>query len=445
MERFNPWWQNKVDEKYLTWSQSRVKWIPKIMDKITTKPFSMHFLIGPRQVGKTTTLKLLIHNLIASGRDPKSIFYYPCDELVDYRELGEVLDNYIQSASAWNVTSSIIILDEISFVNEWWRAVKSRLDEGRFKNDVVVITGSATIDLLKQKERFPGRRGNGKDLVMLPMSFDEYVSIIGSLQLKKVNITELDKIDQTMKANSLFSDAISKLFREYLITGGFPLPVMDFIEHGYVKEETKRTYLDWIKGDLQKIGKSERYFKEVVRYLVGVRSSPISWISISRDTSINSPHTVESYISSMEMLFLIKTLYLLSPESKVDSKKNKKVHFSDPFIHQLMADYTRSDSYEENIVEGIAASHISRKAPVFYWRNGSEVDVVSIINNKQVGFEVKWGPMTWKKPRHLKSFLLTKETLPLFLASLDLGLTDQAVEYLPMEKRTFKKSFAPEV
>jgi predicted AAA+ superfamily ATPase len=47
------------------------------------KPFSLNFVYGARQVGKTTGLKLLIRDLIRSGKtDPKSVFYIDLDYLV---------------------------------------------------------------------------------------------------------------------------------------------------------------------------------------------------------------------------------------------------------------------------------------------------------------------------------------------------------------------------
>ncbi|MEM3507017.1 MAG: hypothetical protein QW589_06435 [Candidatus Bathyarchaeia archaeon] len=52
-------------------------------------------------------------------------------------------------------------------------------------------------------------------------------------------------------------------------------------------------------------------------------------------------------------------------------------------------------------------------------RNKSEIEIISILNNEQIGFEVKWGFKRYIKTRHLKKvFVLDKENLPVFLASL---------------------------
>lgn len=422
MERYNPWWQNEEDEDYRIWRESKIKWRPDIIDEIDFKPFSLHFFTGPRQIGKTTALKILINELIKKGTSPKSIFYYQCDELIDYKELGEVLDNYYNARGHWEVKNSYIFLDEITFVNDWWRAIKSRIDKKQMINDVLIITGSASIELLKEKERFPGRRGNGQDLVLMPLSFDKYIEVFENLSLKKFEIQEINNFSEAMKVNKVFSSKLNQLFENYVESGGFPLAIIDFMDKGKIRENTKRTYLDWLKSDWQKDNKNERFMKEIISYLVNSRLSPISWLSITKNTSINSPHTTETYISALENIYALKVLYQIDPSFKIMYKKNKKVHFYDPFIYRLMADYTRSEIYTENIVESIVATHLSRKIPTYYWKNKTEVDTIGIINDEQIGFETKWGPKNWKKPIHLKKIhLLTKEMIPLFLAIFKLN------------------------
>ncbi|MHA1146483.1 MAG: ATP-binding protein [Candidatus Helarchaeota archaeon] len=418
MERFNPWWQNEEDEDFTAWKNSKIKWRPDIIDKINFKPFSLHFLSGPRQVGKTTALKILINDLLEKGRSPKSLFYYQCDELIDFKELGEVLDDYYNARKHWKETQSFIFLDEITFVNDWWRAIKARIDNKQMKNDVIILTGSASIELLKEKERFPGRRGNGQDHILMPLSFDKYVEILSKLRLQKYELNRIDEFDTAIKANKIFSKELNQLFGNYVVTGGFPLPIIDFVEKGKIGESTKRTYLDWIKSDWQKDNKNEKFMKEIIFSLINSRLSPISWLSITKNTSINSPNTTETYISTLENMHVVKILYQIDPDFKIKYRKNKKIHFIDPFIYKLMAEYTRSEVHTDNLIESITATHLSRKIPTYYWKNRTEVDVIGIINNKQVGFEIKLRPISWKKPIHLKqAHLLTKEIIPIFLGT----------------------------
>ncbi len=416
MERFNPWWSDEPDTGYLAWTQQPVRWVPDIVNEILLEPFALHFITGPRQVGKTTALKILIAQLLEQGREPKSILYYSCDELTDHQELGEVLDGYYRSRDAWGVDASVIILDEITFVKDWWRSVKSRIDLGLSSKDIMIITGSVSVDVLKQKEMFPGRRGNGRDLVLRPLDFSTYSKVVGDLELKRGN---LDDLETAFAANSMFSDRLRHLFDQYMLSGGFPLAIQDLHRHGKVTTETEMTYLNWMKGDWSKAGKSDRYMKEVLSYLARARGTPVSWNGITTETSIDSPHTARSYVEVLEDMYAALILHNIRPDGRIEYKKNKKVHLTDPFIMRLASTYTGEDYSNEWAMEAVAASHVARRTEAYYWRGKTECDVVALVDGRHVGFEVKTGVGRWKPPWHIKeSYLLDRDTLPVYLSAM---------------------------
>ncbi len=416
MERYNPWWVDEPDRGYLAWTQQHVRWVPDILREISLDPFSLHFITGPRQVGKTTALKILIGRLLEQGREPKSILYYSCDELTDHRELGEVLDGYYRSRDAWGVDSSVIVLDEITFVKDWWRSVKTRIDQGLMSKDIVIITGSVSVDLLKQKETFPGRRGNGKDMVLRPLDFNTYSRVVGDLELKR---GDLDDLDTAIAANRMFSDRLRHLFDQYMMSGGFPLAIQDLHEHGKVTTETERAYMDWMRGDWNKAGKSDRYMKEVLSYLARARGTPVSWNGITSETSIDSPHTARSYVEVLEGMYAALVLHNLRPDGRVEYKKNKKVHLTDPFIMRLVSAYTGVDHSHDWAMEAVAASHVARRTEAYYWRGKTECDVVALVDGQQIGFEVKTGVGRWRPPWHIKrSYVLDRDSLPIYLSAI---------------------------
>lgn len=418
MESQNPWWYGEVDRTYEEWSRKKVKWIPPIIEQINIEPFSLNFLVGPRQVGKTTALKIWIYEKLLPIVNPKSIFYFSCEELTDFNELGEVLDNYISFKNGNRISSSFIILDEITFVEDWHRAIKIRIDQGLFKNDVIIISGSASLEILKQKEYFPGRRGGGRDIIFYPLSFSEYVKALRNMETVKEDILQ---IGNSMKANKVHQELLNELFNKYMLTGGFPLPIEEMYTRNKISFETRKTYIDWLKNDFAKLGRSEAYMKEVLAYIVNARLSPISWLSISRETSISSPHTTQAYVEDLERLFIVKVLSLLDPNSKILYRKNKKIHITDPFLYDTVCEYVNVKPIEENKLESIVATHLARKYPIFYWRNRTEIDIVIMINKKQFGIEVKTISGSWIKPKHLKNTLiLTRSQIPLFLASINI-------------------------
>jgi len=415
MERYNPWWYGEADETYESWRTSDLKWLPETIDNIALDPFSLHFITGPRQVGKTTAVKILA-NRIVEEKGAKTVFYYSCDELQDHSELGEILDNYVSSRKAWGVKGSVILLDEITFVDDWWRAIKARIDAGTFKKDTLIVTGSASIDLLKHKEMFPGRRGHGKDHVMLPLDFSRFAGVIGGLEVKS---GPLASIERNAKANGLFKERLDSQLENYLDVGGFPRSVLDFSRTGKVSLETNRIYLDWLRGDWAKAGKSDRYMKEIISFLIRAAGTTISWNSISSQTGVNSPHTVQSYAEVLEGMYALISLNHLSADGRVEHRKNKKLHFIDPFVFQVLGNYVRQDVSKDWILEATVASHLSRHTPVYYWRNHTEVDAVFQDGKRQIGFEVSRGLKKWKAPWHLDvSHLLDRRNASAYLAAM---------------------------
>ena len=117
--------------------------------------------------------------------------------MADYKELIEILNLYIEFKEDNSIKNSIILLDEITLPKEWFRAIKSLIDRGKFRNDVLIITGSASMLVKREIELFPGRRGKGRDFSIYPLSFRSFVKIIDSELINKIPIVNnLDEIDK---------------------------------------------------------------------------------------------------------------------------------------------------------------------------------------------------------------------------------------------------------
>ncbi len=74
---------------------------------------------GPRQIGKTTLVKLIIKSLIEDGADEKAVFYATCDVIIDHIELLELVRGYLEFADSNNIGGKFIFLDEISGIGNW--------------------------------------------------------------------------------------------------------------------------------------------------------------------------------------------------------------------------------------------------------------------------------------------------------------------------------------
>lgn len=438
----NQWWKSKEliedDIDIVKWEGKKLKWIPKILEEIHLVPFSLHIISGPRQVGKTTGIKLLIKRLLKQ-KNPKSLFYFNCEELSDFKELIEVIETYLLLKENEGIKTSYIFLDEITKPNEWYRGIKVLIDKGKFRNDVIILTGSSSISIKRQTELFPGRRGKGKDYLMFPLSFREFLSVINPEIYKKIppirKIEELEK--NTIKA-MIYLRELNQSLEKYFIYGGFP----SSIERIYNKNiDAKRTYLSWIKTDILKSGKSDNIAKQILKSVIEKMPSPMSWEGISKEIEIKSPKTVSSYVELLRSLYSLIVLYHVDISKKIKFGKNKKIHVIDPFLLQVFEDWCMLKlKNKENILsESIAAAHLARffakrnnktviDDEVFYWKNSTEIDVV-VIDKGVKGFEIKWANNIKMKKHPIKDYIILSKnkfqrnplTIPLsvFLSLLD--------------------------
>jgi len=243
--------------------------------------------------------------------------------------------------------------------------INLRFIQGVFRNDVIIVSGSASLEILKQKEYFPGRRGSGRDIVFHPLSFSQYLKALKNLETAKRDLTQIGCF---MKTNRVRQNLLNEFFNKYLLTGGFPIPMEEMYTRGRISFETRKTYIDWLKNDFAKLGRNEAYMKEILAYIVGARLAPISWLSISRETSVSSPHTTQAYVGDLERLFVVKILNFLDVDSKIIHRKNKKIHITDPFLYDTVCELVNMKPVEDDKLESIVATHLARKYPVFYWR-----------------------------------------------------------------------------
>ena len=393
---------------------------------------SLNFLFGPRQVGKTTALILLIKKLMDKGHSPRSILYFACDKLADYKELDEVLEDYDKVRKREGIKNSVIILDEVTFPKEWYRTIKYRIDAGKFRNDVLILSGSLSMEAKGEVETFPGRRGKGKVLVMFPLPFSEYIKLFG------VNLPSGDLrfvLENYMKFIG-YLPKLKELLDYYLITGGFPNAIRDFINDGKVREFTKYDFISSIISDINKLRRSERFFKLTVRAIIERTSSEFSFHTISKDYGVGTVKTAISYVDLMEKLYLLKTIEVINVDTGLPiPRKQKKFYFIDPFIYHAFSNWTMTKPPDESkLIEAVIVSHLSRLYDVYYVKSDNEIDVVVNANGEYWGIEVKYGRVRRKILGKVKKFIYVSRDevgdnvipAPLFLALLNAPIV---VEY----------------
>ena len=381
LEVLNPWWCEEGwenEDKHLReWRLEEIKWVPKWINELSLKPFSLNFVIGPRQVGKTTGLKLLIKNLIERGIDPREIVYLDVGLISDLTRFREILFSFKRE--------KFIFLDEVTSLRDWHRILRGTIDAGIFKDKVIVASGSATIKLRKHAELFPGRMGDGKIIEVMPLSFPEFLEVIG-------------------KNGTLTSSKLLEIFNTYKLCGGFPNAINK-------KERAFADIINAFESELVKLGYSSEMAFKIISSVLEKIPSALSYQAIASDIGI-SYKTVESYLEAFKGMFISNLAYW-KDNKKISFRKEKKIFFRDPFIYHAFSFWTGTKFLESALFEGIVQEHLLRKfGEIYYFKNSYEIDCIA----GDLKVEVKAGKPHRKYPRNVK--ILDEEDLPRFLLEL---------------------------
>jgi uncharacterized protein len=364
-------------------------------------------LTGGRQVGKTTLIKQWIAKLLTEGHATPDRIVFMAGELI--RDDAE-LRRDINAELADQEGSRIIIIDEVNYVKDWDKAVKFLADSGALDQTTLLLTGSDSAILREAMKRFAGRRGNASqvDFVFPPLGFAETVLLKQPALQCVVDTCRLNGYEASPPEYEENRLQLETLFDEYLLHGGYLTAISDWIRLGKIESATYRTYADWLRGDILKHNKQEKYLLEVLRGILRTYASQVSWISLSKDLSIEHHKTVSDYISILEDMHAVKIVEALA-EHKLDAapKKAKKLYFQDPFIFhtaEYMLEIQRKDA-EPVLAETAAVMHVSRMVDKLYYIKGGkgEVDIAYVKGNRVYPIEVKWSRTI--RPEELKQIM----------------------------------------
>lgn len=406
IQSHNPWWQKaelvgespylaELKQQKFIYKHPLLKTFPVNKDAVLT-------LRGPRRIGKTTLLMQLIQQLLLNNKapiSPQNIIYYPADTLLDFKELLELLETYLNYIRPRSSVRIFMFIDEISFVKEWQRSIKLLADQRKLTNATLVITGSNILDLKFSAERMPGRRGEvfPWDIEFLPLTFKQYLQLVAPAEVPK----------NYLEANANLP-MLRKHFADFLLTGGFPITINEFHQKGYLSPQTYEIFLNWIEGDLHQVNKSEEIAYNIFRRLFVHLSSQVSFYKLTRESGLVSHETTQEYLDIFEKMFLTFSLQHFNLEQKkVEPRKNRKFYFTDPFIYNTLKAkldgfthaafrYSKDQIVTEKnlpiLVENAVAAYLARQYPQTYigQTNLGEIDLVGFKEGQYRYYEVKY-------------------------------------------------------
>jgi predicted AAA+ superfamily ATPase len=243
----------------------------------------MVFLVGARQVGKTTLSRALLAEM---GGQYLNHDIYEDRRIIEQR--------------AWDRRSPLLVLDEIHKMPSWKNWLKGVVD-GKADAQRLLVTGSARLDTFRQ-------------------TGDSLAGRFLALRLHPVSVREWCEQTGTDPEQAL---------THLLERGGFPEPCLaETLEEA---ERWRRPYFDGLVRDdvlefsrLREVG-AMRMFADLLRSRVG---SPLSLASIARDLHL-SPATLKSYLGILEALFIVFTVRPWHRNIARATLQSPKVYFFD--------------------------------------------------------------------------------------------------------------------
>lgn len=435
---YSPWMKDKnweLQDKHLKKLSKLKIHFRHFKDGLELEKDSINILRGPRQIGKTTELKLIIQSFIRKKANPASIFYLPCDNIINRKELFENLTAITQYLKMEKINHGYLFLDEITSIKDWQKTIKGVSDAGQLSNVSVLITGSSAIEIKRGYERMPGRRGKGLDRVLLPMSFYDFCNCLGMKQRPAVDLFQVVEQEELFtKYKNTITEQESKyleMLQLYLKHGGFPFIVSEIAESASLNPETEEVVSSIMFSEIEKAKLSINVLKSMLIKIASSLTTPISYNNIAKDSEIYSGEGAKKYLETLTAAFISFTVKSLDLNKKNSfPKKNIKIYLTDPvFINAINKFYGSLILDESKLAELLVAEHIVKIFSeqwakfagidsLYYWqsKNNKEIDFVIYRDNKPFGFEVKyqnvvssWDEMPIRKGLG-KGVLVTKKT-----------------------------------
>jgi hypothetical protein len=359
--RFNPWWTDsgwEADDLHLRrLAESPVRLVAPQVDEIDLGAAAVHVLRGPRQAGKSTDLKLLARRALAAGGAPRKVIYLSLDLLEDQppSELVESVNRALELAHGGD-GSRLILLDEVTAAQRWQTAVKALWDEGRIDRDVVVCTGSSAADLAEgSAERLPGRRGVGRDFLVLPQDFASFARAVDGTVPPGLGLTVAEILSpdgsEALREAHVHLPALRRALERYLLFGGLPAAVAEAASgRAEPSEEVQRVLWDSLVKEVQRRGASTPATQALLERIMRSLGSKLSWSKLAREMAVplgrprrgsdrrSDPRTVQSYVELLAVNYFALVLYFWKQDSGTgDVAKDKKVYFGDPLLQTIVA------------------------------------------------------------------------------------------------------------
>jgi hypothetical protein len=321
-------------------------------------------ILGPRQVGKTTLLKM-----IAKEFD-EDILWLNGDETNDRNRFNEPSSSKFKALIG---NKRIMIIDEAQRIPDIGICIKLIVDN--IPGVQIIASGSSSFELTnKINEPLTGRK---YEFFLYPVSFSE------------------------MKSNSGLLEE-ERLLEHRLIYGYYPEIVVKPGEEAELLRLLTHSYLFKDLYTLEKI-KKPVLLEKILQALALQLGSEVSFHELAQLTGADN-ETVERYVYMLEQGFIIYRLTSLSRNMRNEIKRGRKIYFWDNGVRNALIGRFNPIALREDtgalwenflITERMKINHYNlRYRNYMFWRTHSqqEIDFIEDYEGQLHAYEFKWNP-----------------------------------------------------
>lgn len=352
-------------------------------------------IMGSRQVGKTTLLKMIMETL-----PEKQKLYLDLEDQVILEICNSGIETFIQylQLNGYNPSKKFFVLiDEIQYLENPSNFLKLLYDH--YPDLKLIVTGSSSFQI---KQKFKDSLTGRKIVFELDsFSFNEFLQLKSPKLLeKRIYLGDIFTILNSgyNKSWSLVLNEFLPIFWDYLTFGGYPKPAQE------TRKEIKialinEIFTSYVRKDIKDIGNIVNVtgYNQLVKLLAHQIGNQVNFNELSNTLQLHQ-NTLKKFVFLLENTFIISLLRPYFQNKRKELSKMPKVYFLDIGLRNAIANnfqwpLNRSDL--GSLVENFVFLELKRKftqEQLFYWRTLSkaEIDFVLQLDNLQiVPIEVK--------------------------------------------------------
>jgi uncharacterized protein len=384
-------------------------------------------LVGPRQVGKTTLIRMLLSGLQAKGR--RTVFFN-LDVEEDMHWFGSqrmLLDRlaFLVGEVKPGQPTVYVAIDEIQRKQDAGRFMKGLYDMGLpYK---FILSGSGSLELKEQiAESMMGRK---REFFIAPVSFGEFVD----------HRTGYQHTGQLANFGQMEPARLKGLLVEYLNFGGYPRVVLSAgqDEKRLVMREIYTAYVDRDISGFLRLTRPDA-FRQMLALVASQNGQLLNLSSLAAQVGL-SHATLKNYLYYAEKTFTVAMVQPYFRNVKKEITKSATPYFVDLGLRNLMLNKWGSLTAPtdlgfvfQNLVYHLLRDKFAH-SPVKYWRTLDQAEVDFVLEDPDRGgvlpVEVKYADLrTPDVARSLQSFITKYKPKEAWVVNLSLDAVQQFEE-----------------